>query len=87
MLFAEAEREEARRLLQDDCADNLFGMQVATPEHLERIRYAALKLSKGSIPGLVDAIVLAQTDWRDLLVVAEFAEDIRAHESWLPKDY
>ncbi|MDP3939643.1 MAG: hypothetical protein Q8R92_16120 [Deltaproteobacteria bacterium] len=34
---------------------------------------------------LVDAIALAQTDWRDVLVGADFAEDPLAHESWWPR--
>ena len=39
-------------------------------------------LSEGRVDKLYDAIALAQTDWRDLLVSAGFAEDIQAHKDW-----
>lgn len=49
---------------------------------LERVRVAALKVG-GSDPDAVDAAVaLGLTDWRDLLVQAEFAEDPIEHERW-----
>ena len=66
---------EARSYLETDCAHNVSGWQGAG---LFRLRTAAIKLSGGSIPGLVDAIALAQTDFRDLLMAADFAEDVRA---------
>ena len=40
--------------------------------NFERIRLAALKLSNGDTGKLVDAIVLAQIDYRDLLMAAGF---------------
>jgi hypothetical protein len=77
-------RPAAEALLIQECGANLPFQESATPEELERIRFAALKLSGGTIGGLCDAIRLAQLDWRDLLVAADFAEDVRAHESWMP---
>ena len=71
----------ARELLESDCADNIAGWQMAG---LDRLRIAMIKISGGSIPRLVDAIVLAQTDFRDVLVSAGFGDDPRAHESWWP---
>lgn len=85
-LFAEADRAEAERLLAEDCGRNLPFCEEHSPEQLERIRFAALKQSAGRIEALVEAIVLAQTDWRDLLVAADFANDVRAHEAWWPAD-
>jgi hypothetical protein len=35
------------------------------------------------LDALIQAIELAQTDWRDLLVAAGFAVDVHAHELWL----
>jgi len=70
--------------LENECADNLPFQGDATPESLERIRFAVLKLSGGTLAGLADAIRLAKTDWRDLLVAADFAEDLRAHLAWKP---
>jgi hypothetical protein len=67
-------------LLSDECGPNL----TEHPELLERIRIAVLKLSHGDLNALQRAIDLAQHDWRDVLVAAGFADDIKAHESWWP---
>ncbi|MAE67902.1 MAG: hypothetical protein CMJ18_26920 [Phycisphaeraceae bacterium] len=83
-LFADEDRAEAERLLVEDCGDNLPFCEGSNASSLERIRFAVLKLSDGELPKLIEAIVLAQTDWRDLLVVAGFANDIHAHDSWHP---
>lgn len=49
---------------------------------LERVRFAALKLSKGDLRELKKAVKLAQTDWRDLLMAAGFGNDVNAHKKW-----
>ena len=67
-------------LLSDECGPNL----TEHPELLEKIRIAVLKLSHGDLNALQRAIDLAQHDWRDVLVAAGFADDIKAHESWWP---
>ena len=54
-------------------------------EDSERLRFAALRLSHGDLRALAEAITLGQTDWRDLLVAADFADDIHAHEKWAPQ--
>ena len=54
-------------------------------EDSERLRFAALRSSHGDLRALDDAITLGQTDWRDLLVAADFADDIHAHEKWTPQ--
>jgi hypothetical protein len=82
-MFGGDGRSEARDLLVEDCAE-LPGWHLRTPEGLERVRFAVLKLSGGTIAGLVDAICLAQTDWRDALVAAGFGYDVSAHEAWWP---
>ena len=55
---------------------------MATPDDMERIRFATIKLSEGNLDKLCYAIGLAQKDWRDLLVFSNFAHDIKAHEIW-----
>ena len=75
---------DARALLEQDCSDSI-AWPTPTPEGLERIRFAVLRLSQGSLPRLIEAIVLAQTDWRDALVAAGFADDTKAHETWWPE--
>jgi hypothetical protein len=84
MLFAEVERAEVVKVIADECGNNLPFCEGDTPEDLERIRLAVLKLSEGDITKLRDAVHLAQVDWRDLLVAAGFADDLQAHSRWWP---
>ncbi len=81
-LFPPEKQEEVTHLLKEDCGTALPGTDNASPEFFVRVQCAALKLSEGRIDKLYDAIALAQTDWRDLLVSAGFAEDTQAHEDW-----
>jgi len=81
-LFPLEEREEVKRLLREDCGTALPGTRHASPEFYERVQCAALKVSEGRLDRLYDAIALAQTDWRDLLVSAGFAKQTRAHKDW-----
>ena len=76
--------EQARRMLERECGSNLPFLQDGTPESLERFRFAALKLSGGSLEELRRAVRLAQMDWRDLLMAADFGRDLHAHEAWEP---
>ena len=79
--------QEVINLLENECADNLPFLEKATSEGLERCRYAVLKIGEGNIDKLINAIALAQQDWRDLLVAAEFAESVDAHKFWAIKEY
>jgi hypothetical protein len=65
---------EVRRLL-----DALPSVAGYDPEHLsgERVRAAIVLLADGNISRLKDALRLAATDWRDLLVAAGLA-----HADW-----
>lgn len=83
-LFVPAERDDASSILVSRCGDQLPGMAQASPHDLERIRFAALRLSRGRLRELKQAVALAETDWRDLLVAAGFAEDPTAHLRWTP---
>lgn len=76
--FAEAERRLAT--LNGERED-------ATPESLDRLRLAALRVSGGSLEGLQNALDLAAQDWRDLLVAAGFGNDPTAHLSWTPRPF
>jgi hypothetical protein len=84
-LFAASEVAEAKELLMRECAENLPLVGNPTPQGLERLRFAAIRLSDGNLPRLREAIVLAKTDWRDLLVAADFADDVDAHRTWQPR--
>jgi hypothetical protein len=84
LLFAPAIRERARKILLEECGNNLPFLENLDATAMDRFRFAALKLSCGNLDRLRDAVRLAKTDWRDLLVAAGFAERIDAHASWLP---
>jgi hypothetical protein len=84
-LFPPNSTAEAAELLIIQCGNNLPFCDNHDEFQLERIRFAALKLSAGNIDKLKDAIKLAQTDWRDLLVAARFAHDTTAHKRWIPQ--
>jgi len=49
---------------------------------MERLRFAAIKVSKGEMSVFREAMDLAKLDWRDLLVWAGFANDIHEHRKW-----
>jgi hypothetical protein len=82
-LFGPDDRAIACRLLAEHCGANLPFLKNADSVELERYRFAALKLSNGTVDGLGRAIELAKTDWRDLLVAAGFGSDVNAHKAWL----
>ena len=78
------DRKEARRLLAEECGNNLPYLENLGSQELERYRFAALKLSEGNLDRLREAIEVAKTDWRDLLVAAGFGNDPHEHERWNP---
>jgi hypothetical protein len=84
-LFAPSEVLLVERLLIDECGDRLplIGME-ATPQSMERIRFATLRLSDGDVGKLRKALKVAREDWRDVLVAAQFANRADAHLSWQP---
>lgn len=83
-LFPSSSRLQVAELLLKQCGNNLPFCEKWDEFQLERIRFAALKLSGGDIVRLGEAIKLAQQDWRDLLVAANFANDPQAHTRWSP---
>ena len=81
-LFSDNQRKEVEELLRLECGDNIPFCENKNKYEMERIRFAVLKLSEGNIEKLIQAIGLAQTDWRDLLMDAGFGEDVEAHNKW-----
>lgn len=79
--FPHEELAEARRVLRDECGNNLPFCQNSDSVQTERVRFAVLKLGEGDKDKFHRAIRLAQRDWRDLLVAAGFANDIEAHKA------
>ena len=83
-LFDPSEQAEAEQLLVELCGSNLPFCEDSDATSLERIRFAALKVSGGRLAELYSAVDLANVDWRDLLVAADFAQDVEAHKAWVP---
>ena len=80
-LFSNDEVEEARQLIHVNCTPEAIH---STGDGTERIRLAVLKLSGGNLEKLVEAIALAQTDYRDALMASGFGHDLQAHLYWKP---
>ena len=83
-LFAGADYEQAHRILVEECGNNLPFDHDLDEFELERIRFAALKLSKGELSRLREAVERAQIDSRDILMDAGFGQDVDAHKAWFP---
>lgn len=78
-----AERESVSEKLRTECSDNIYGCGDGSPESLERIRFAVLKLhSESPEKGVDHWIGIAATDWRDLFMMAGFGCDLHAHQKW-----
>lgn len=84
MLFKQDEIGLVEELLRDECGANLPFLANLSSAELDRFRFAALKLSGGDLQRLEAAVKLAKADWRDLLIAADFADDVEAHLSWWP---
>jgi hypothetical protein len=83
-LFVPSKRAKAEELLVNQGGNNLPFCENLDMFGLERLRFAALKLSEGKLDLLQRAIELAQRDWRDLLMAVGFGYDITAHQRWRP---
>ena len=69
-------------MLEVKCGTEALSCDGWTPENMERIRFAVLKLAYENTLDLRAALSLAQSDWRDLLMFAGFGQDVKAHEKW-----
>lgn len=85
-VFAPGDRAAAADVLVRECGANLPFLERLDMYQLERVRFAALKLSGGRLDKLRRAAGQARQDWRDLLMAAGFGEDEREHERWLPPE-
>ena len=81
-LFDRIDVNEACLWLEEECGNNLPFCDDSDEIQMERIRFAALKLSKGNPHKLLHAIEEARVDWRDLLLAAGFGTDENAHDIW-----
>jgi len=83
-LFADTLWARVERTLTDECTPQAVHAADFTTCDMERIWLAALASSGGDLSRLDAAVLLAQTDWRDLLVGAGFGSDGSAHLRWTP---
>jgi hypothetical protein len=83
-LFSDSDAVLAKELLIYKCGNNVPHCEEYTLEQMDRIRLAAIKSSGGDFTKLKQAVSLANTDWRDLLMAVGFGHDIEAHNKWVP---
>jgi hypothetical protein len=83
-MFPESQQQAVATRLEDQFADERFLRSDATPQNSERILFAILRYSRGTMSGLEAAIAMAHQDWRDLLMASGFGEDVTAHTRWFP---
>ena len=83
IFFSQKDVPEASQWLEEECGNNLPSCGQQDEYGMERIRFAAIKLSKGNLLKLLKAIDEARMDWRDLLMAADFGFDVNAHENWV----
>jgi hypothetical protein len=82
LLFDPADIDAINTALVDECGTNLPFCDEQNPAQLERLRFAVLKISNGNMDRFREAVDLANSDWRDLLMAADFGNDIYAHNAW-----
>ncbi len=86
ILFRPEEQAQVAELLDRDCGAGLPLMGAGKEDEVERVQLAVLKCGKGILEGTLNAVVMAQKDWRDVLVGAGFGSDPTAHLRWDPKE-
>ena len=83
-LFSEGDLKIVENLLLERCTNKVPGCDDWSQDSLERVWISVLKLSDGNFNKLMNAIELANTDYRDLFMSAGFGYDSQAHRLWLP---
>ena len=81
-IFSPKHVDEETLWLEDECGVNIPFCDDHDEYQMERIRFAAIKLSEGDMKKLLHAIDEARMDWRDLFMAADFGYDVEAHEKW-----
>jgi hypothetical protein len=81
-VFCNEHWERVERTLLADCGPPKV---ETTLDGLDRIRLAVLKTSAGDLRRFDEAVLLAQIDWRDVLMGAGFGDDLSAHLRWQPR--
>ena len=82
ILLQDSDRSRITSRLITETAENIPMWHDFTPEGMERIRFAVLKLIVQNPKNENIAFNHAQMDWRDIFMAAGFAESATEHESW-----
>lgn len=81
-LFSPESQAQARNILSEECGNNLPFSEAEDEHGLERVRFAALKLSEGNLNQLRSVAEHAKVDARDVLMWAGFGHSLTAHKEW-----
>ncbi len=85
-LFSGADRDIARRMLEQECGFNLPLIQGQGEIGIERTRAGALKCSEGRLDKLRYWVDMAKIDWRDAMVAGGFGHSVTEHQRWLAEE-
>jgi len=85
--FPAQDQAEVAQILANRCADNLPFLENQDEYGLEPVRFAVVKLSRGSFADLKWWANLAQVDWRGVLTAAGFSGSSTAHQAWASATY
>jgi len=80
----EKNQDEVRRILEEGCSPSCDWFPK---EQVDRIRCAVLRLSRGRLDQFEDAMKLAPTGYRDLLMAADFGRNVDSYRTWHPRDH
>jgi len=81
-MFPPELRAQVVDLLTRECGNNLPFAESLEEYGLERVRFAALKMSGGDLDKLRAAVEHAKIDSRDVLMGAGFGDSLTAHKEW-----
>jgi hypothetical protein len=84
-LFSSEDAERMKERLRTETADKSAFHAFNTAESRERIWLAIIKMCKETLDPWDEWFDLAKSDWRDLLMAADFGRDTKAHVKWKQK--
>jgi len=83
VMFPASQCKVVLTLLETECGVLLPDVRSLGIDGIERVRCAVVKVSCGSVDRLNALVQSAKSDWRDVLVAADFANDPSSHRAWL----
>lgn len=82
ILLSDSDRDRICHRLKTECAEDIPMWHENTPEGMERIRFAVLRLISRNPKNEELAFNHAKMDLRDLFIAAGFAESTTEHKQW-----